>query len=97
MDENETLLVIGLLLILGVCLHFARMWFFRTGFGGGRAMRISRIVEDDAHLDFDARLAERLRELERQQDAPPAPSGPVPSAETPRPAAAPHGFGRRGL
>lgn len=100
MTDDKLLLTLGILLVMGVALHFARMWFYRTGLGGGRAMRISRIVEDDGHLEFDERLAQRLSELEREREtktatSPAPPSAPAPSTPfTPRPAG---GFGRRGL
>lgn len=102
MTEDKMLLIVSAMIVLGTALYFARMWVFRTGFGGGRAMRISRIVEDDGHLDFDQRLAQRLGELERQRGSeappPPAPSqSPAPPAPPPAPSAAPSGFGRRGL
>lgn len=97
MAEDEMLLIIGAMMVLGFGLYYARMWFFRAGFGGGRAMRISRIVENDGHLDFDQRLAQRLGELERERDAGPSPP-PVPSQPPATPTApAPSGFGRRGL
>ena len=101
MAEDEMLLVIGAMMVLGFGLYYARTWFFRAGFGGGRAMRISRIVENDGHLDFDQRLAQRLAqrlgELERERDAGPSPP-PAPSQPPATPTApAPSGFGRRGL
>lgn len=96
MAEDKMLLIIAAMMVLGVGLYFARMWFFRAGFGGGRAMRISRIVENDGYLDFDQRLAQRLGELEREGEGSASPSPP---ATTVRPPASPppSGFGRRGL
>lgn len=100
MSDDNLLLVLGIVIGIGVALHFARMWIYRSGFGGGRAMRISRIVEDDGHLAFDERLAQRLGELERERDtASLPPAAPSPSLATPfaTQSPAPKGFGRRGL
>ena len=77
---DNSFLIIGLVMILGVAVNFMRLWSFLSG--GNRA-KISHIAESDAHLSFDERIAERMRELEKQQIATAAPAAP------------PQGFGRR--
>lgn len=80
---GNTFLIMGVVAVLGVAINFMRLWSFLSGGGANRA-KISRIAESDAHLSFDERIAERMRELERERSAA-NPSVPAP----------PHGFGRR--
>lgn len=79
---GNSLLILGLVAVLGVAINFMRLWTFLSGGGGNRA-KIARIADSDAHLSFDERIAERMRELEKERDA--------------TPAAPAQGFGRRGL
>lgn len=81
---TNTFLIIGLVAVLGVAINFMRLWAFLSGGGGNRA-KIARIADSDAHLSFDERIAERMRELEKER------SSTAPTA------APPQGFGRRGL
>jgi len=69
--------------VLGVAINFMRLWSFLSGGGANRA-KIARIAESDAHLSFDERIAERMRELEKERNA----AAPAPP---------PQGFGRRGV
>lgn len=80
---SNIFMVMGLVIVLGVAVNFMRFWAFLSGSGGNRA-KIARIAESDAHLSFDERIAERMRELEKEQSATAAP-------------APPQGFGRRQL
>lgn len=79
---GNSLLILGLLAGLGIAIKVVRLWNSLAGGNGNRA-RIGRIATSDAHLSFDERLAERLRELEKEQVAPAAPPAP------------PREFGRR--
>jgi len=79
---GNTFLIMGLVAVLGVAINFMRLWSFLSGAGANRA-KIARIADSDAHLSFDERIAERMRELEKERGAPAAPS------------ASPQGFGRR--
>jgi len=80
---GNLLLIFGLMAVLGVAINFMRLWSFLSGGGGNRA-KIARIVDSDAHLSFDERIAERMRELEKERSA----AAPAPP---------PQGFGRRGV
>ncbi|MCY7398532.1 MAG: hypothetical protein LH466_06830 [Sphingomonas bacterium] len=86
------LLVMGVMVVLGVTMNFLRFWTFMSGSGSNRRARMSRINQGDAHLSFDERIAERLRELEKDSG-----SAPAASPEPPVAAPAPQGFGRRGV
>lgn len=87
---------VGVLLVIPAAFFFLRLWFFGVGAPGTRYQKIQRISQSDGHLSLDERIAEKLRELEKQQwatedaAAPPPPTGAPPS-----PASAPTGFGRR--
>jgi hypothetical protein len=78
---SDALLIVGTIAAVGITLNFVRMWLLVSTVGG-RA-RASRIADSDAHLSFDERIAQRLRELEKES-----------GAETP--ITPPQGFGRRG-
>ena len=78
---GNTFLIIGLVAVLGVAINFMRLWSFLSG---GNRTKISHIAESDAHLSFDERIAERMRELEKEHSAG--------GASVPAP---PQGFGRR--
>ena len=78
---GNSLLIMGLVVALGVAINFMRLWAFISGSGGNNA-KIARIADHDAHLSFDERIAERMRELEKERSAA-------------APAAPPQGFGRR--
>ncbi len=80
---GNTFLIMGLVAVVGVAINFMRLWSFLSGGGGNRA-KIARIAESDAHLSFDERIAERMRELEKERSAA-------------APATPPQGFGRRGV
>ena len=80
---SNPLLVIGVVVVLGAAMNFLRFWTMMSG--GNRAARMSRIADHDSHLSFDERIAERMRELEREKH----------SAGAPPVAAPPQGFGRR--
>ena len=79
---GNTFLIMGLVTVIGVAINFMRLWSFLSGGGSNRA-KIARIADSDAHLSFDERIAERMRELEKQQIAIAAPAAP------------PQRFGRR--
>ncbi len=81
---GNTFLIMGLVAVVGVAINFMRLWSFLSGGGGNRA-KIARIAESDAHLSFDERIAERMRELEKERSA----------AAGPAQAPPPQGFGRR--
>ena len=92
------LMVVGLVVVLGVMLNFTRLWLLITGGAGNARARASRISEYDAHLSFDERLAERLRELgEEQTESLSTPLATPQSSQPAQTGAAPTGFGRRGL
>ena len=62
-----------------------RFWMFYAGTSAIRSARMGRINDSDAHLSFDERIAERMRELEKETNNVAAPATP------------PQSFGRRGL
>ena len=94
MLENP-MMIFGVTIVLGVVLNVLRLWTFVQGSGANRRARMERIGEMDSHLSFDERIAERLRELEREQVNQPAAVAP-PMQPTSGPTAAPsQGFGRR--
>ena len=70
---GNTFLIMGLVAVLGVAINFMRLWSFLSGGGGNRA-KIARIADSDAHLSFDERIAERMRELEKERSSPAATS-----------------------
>lgn len=99
---SNPLLIIGLIVAVGVALNFARMWLFVSAIGGNARAKASRIAGSDAHLTFDERIAQRMRELEKEQGAgatAPTSASAEPSTAfaSPPPAAPPQGFGRRGV
>lgn len=103
---SNPLLIIGLMVAVGVALNFARMWLFVSAVGGNARAKASRIADLDAHLTFDERIAERMRELEKEQGSGTAIASPTPTSApaassapfaSPAPAAPPQGFGRRGV
>jgi hypothetical protein len=83
---GNPLWVIGLVAFLGFALNIMRFMNFLSGGGNNSRAKASRITDMDAHLSFDERIAERMRELEREKH-----SG---NASTSAP---PTGFGRRGV
>ena len=94
MLENP-MMIFGVTILLGVVLNVLRLWTFVQGSGANRRARMERIGEMDSHLSFDERIAERLRELEREQVNQSAAVAP-PVQPTSGPTAAPvQGFGRR--
>ncbi|MEO7410090.1 MAG: hypothetical protein ABIU10_02040 [Sphingomicrobium sp.] len=99
MGDNAMLVTIGAVLVFPFIFYFLKSWLFATGTPGSTFHRVRRIADMDGHLPFDERLAEKLRDLEKEQaaaaDAPsPPPAGPAPLFGQPP---APKGFGRRGL
>lgn len=83
--SGNPLLVIGLVVLLGVAINFMRLWAFISGIVGNHRAKIARIAETDAHLSFEERIAERMRELEQERS-----SNAGTAASAP-----PQGFGRR--
>ncbi|MCY7270453.1 MAG: hypothetical protein LH485_00150 [Sphingomonas bacterium] len=82
-------------LLIAAIMTALRFWMFYTGTSAIRSVRLGRIKDSDAHLSFDERIAERMREFEREISAAnpaPAPSAPPPTSG---PAGATRGFGRR--
>ena len=87
---SNPLLVVGVMVLLGVVMNVLRFWTFMAGNGVNRRARLERISDHDAHLSFDERIAERLRELEKEPGHPSAPAAPAA-----RPTPASQSFGRR--
>ena len=87
---SHPLLIVGVMVLLGAAMNFLRFWTFIQGSGANRRARMSRINEGDSHLSFDERIAERMRELQKEQEntqsSVPPTSGPT---------GATRGFGRR--
>ena len=82
-------------LLIGAVMTALRFWMFYAGTSAIRSARMGRIADSDAHLSFDERIAERMRELERETNAAnPAPAPVVPQ-QTSGPTGATRGFGRR--
>ena len=82
-------------MLIGAVMTALRFWMFYAGTSAIRGARMSRIADSDAHLSFDERIAERMRELERDShgsNSSPAPMGPSPTSG---PTGATQGFGRR--
>ena len=89
-------------MILGAVMTGLRFWMFYASTSAMRSSRMGRIADSDSHLSFDERIAQRMRELEREKhDAPsqPSPTQPAPSFQPSVPTAGPTGvtggFGRR--
>ena len=85
-------------LVMGAVMTGLRFWMFYAGSSAMRSARMGRINDSDAHLSFDERVAERMRELERDKDSaatPATPFTPPPPSPTPGPTGATQGFGRR--
>jgi hypothetical protein len=93
MLENP-MMIFGVTIVLGIVLNVLRLWTFVQGSGAKRRARMERIGEMDSHLSFDERIAERLRELEREKVIEPAAVSP-PVQATSAPTAPSQGFGRR--
>ena len=89
---SNPFLVFGVVIILGAAMNFLRFWNSMSS--GTRAARLTRINDRDSHMSFDERIAERMRELEREKDAAPALNSSPPSP-TSGPTGATVGFGRR--
>ncbi len=81
--SSNPLLVIGVMVVLGVAMNFLRLWTMLSGNGSRNRAKIARIADSDSHLSFDERIAERMRELEKERSSAAAPVTP------------PRGFGRR--
>ncbi len=97
-------LMVGVMVALGAAMNFMRLWTFVQGSGNSRRARLARISDGDAHLSFDQRIAERMRELERgnTEESAPAPAPPnapaaqeAPATSISSPVAQSRGFGRR--
>ena len=91
---SNSLLVIGLVVFLGFALNIMRFMNFVNGIGANSRAKVARITEMDAHLSFDERIAERMRELEKDKQAGGRATPAAPFAPPANPA--PQGFGRRG-
>ena len=90
--------MIAIPLAIGAVMTALRFWMFYAGTSAIRSARMGRINDSDAHLSFDERIAERMRELERDKDivaTPATPFTPPPSAPTAGPTGVTGGFGRR--
>ena len=87
---SNPLLIVGVMVLLGAAMNFMRFWTFVQGSGANRRARMSRINEGDSHLSFDERIAERMRELQKEQENTQSSAPP-----TSGPAGATRGFGRR--
>ena len=81
--SSDPLVVIGVMVALGVAMNFLRLWTMLSGNGSRNRAKIARIADSDSHLSFDERIAERMRELEKERSSTAAPATP------------PQGFGRR--
>lgn len=83
--DSTTLLLIAVPLVLGVIFNAVRFMRF-IGFLASAGRRASPGGHADSLMSFDERLAERLRQLERE----------TPRSDEPKPAPpAAQGFGRR--
>ena len=91
MTDNP-LLVVGVIVVLGVAMNFLRLWTLMAG--GTRAARLSRINDLDSHMSFDERIAEKMRELAKENQGSADPSATPASPASPAAPAA-KGFGRR--
>ena len=103
MFGGSSLSFLAIPLLIGAIMTALRVWMFYAGTRAIRSSRLGRIGDSDAHLSFDERIAERMRELEREREnsatnLPPAPSAPLaPPAGMPTSGltGASRGFGRR--
>ncbi|MEO6580998.1 MAG: hypothetical protein ABIN83_07585 [Sphingomicrobium sp.] len=83
--------MIAIPLIMGAVMTALRFWMFYAGTSMIRGKRRATNVDDgDAHLSFDARIAERLRELEHERHQPVTNSAALPTQSLPQ-----RSFGRR--
>ena len=86
-------------MVIGAVMTGLRFWMFYAGTSAIRSARMGRINDSDAHLSFDERVAERMRELERDKDSAAAPATPFTPPPPPTPTSgltgATQGFGRR--
>ena len=95
MFGGSSFAIFGVPLLIGALMTALRFWMFYAGNSAIRSARIGRIADSDAHLSFDERIAERMRELERETAAAnPAPA-PIAPPSTSGPTGATQGFGRR--
>ena len=89
---------VGFIVVL-IIIHAARIWWMMRMSGHGR--RMGRIADGDDHLSFDERIAERMRELEREkalaQPVERAAPSSTPLAQREAPSAPRPTFGRRAL
>ena len=65
--DSTTILLIVVPLVLGLVFNAVKFMRFIGFVAGGGRRSASRTSHSDDHLSFDERLAERLRELDRQQ------------------------------
>jgi hypothetical protein len=84
---GNPLLIIGVVTLIGVALNIARFMNFMGASSRNARSKVARITDMDAHLSFDERIAERMRELEREKH----------SAAVQPPASPPQSFGRRSV
>ena len=82
-------------LLIGAVMTALRFWMFYAGTSAIRSARMGRIADSDAHLSFDERIAERMRELERETIAANPALAPGAAPSTSGPTGATQGFGRR--
>ena len=94
MFGGSSFAIFGVPLLIGAVMTALRFWMFYAGTSAIRSARMGRIADSDAHLSFDERIAERMRELERETTANPAPA-PIAPPSTSGPTGATQGFGRR--
>lgn len=84
--DTSTLLLFVVPLLLGLVFNAVRFMRFIGFLAGGGRRAGSRGSSLDDHLSFDERVAERLRDLEREGHRTSSPSIEQPAR---------HGFGRR--
>jgi len=68
MMDSTTILLVIVPLVLGLVFHAVKFMRFIGFVAGGGRRPAARNAQPDAHLSFDERVAERLRELERNRN-----------------------------
>jgi len=66
--DSPTLLLLVVPLVLGLLFNAVKFMRFIGFIAGGGRRSAARGANSDTHLSFDERVAERLRELQRDQD-----------------------------
>jgi hypothetical protein len=65
--DSTTLLLVIVPLVLGLVFNAVKFMRFIGFVAGGARRPAARNAQPDAHMSFDQRVAERLRELERNR------------------------------